>query len=72
MQGLQGLLTYEQKNARVKALNAGMKRSKVIASFNLTDEQKTKVEAVGKEQRTVVRALQASPRRKVGRNHVAG
>jgi Spy/CpxP family protein refolding chaperone len=49
MQGLDGLLTDEQKNARVKALNAGMKRREVIASLHLTDEQKTKVEAVGKE-----------------------
>jgi Spy/CpxP family protein refolding chaperone len=55
MQGLEGLLTDEQKNARVKALNAGMKRSEVIASLNLKGDQKEKVEAVGKEVGHLVR-----------------
>jgi Spy/CpxP family protein refolding chaperone len=49
MQGLDGLLTDEQKNMRVKGLNAGMKRSEVITSLKLSGEQKEKVEAVGKE-----------------------
>jgi Spy/CpxP family protein refolding chaperone len=54
MHGLEGLLTEEQKNARVKALDAGMKRSEVIASLKLTGDQKEKIEAVGKEIRTLV------------------
>jgi Spy/CpxP family protein refolding chaperone len=55
MQGLEGLLTEEQKTARVKALDAGMKRSEVIASLKLTGDQKAKVEAVGKEVSALVR-----------------
>jgi Spy/CpxP family protein refolding chaperone len=49
MEGLHGLLTPEQKTARTKALDAGMKRSEVIASLKLTGDQKEKVMAVGKE-----------------------
>jgi Spy/CpxP family protein refolding chaperone len=49
MQGMEGLLTNEQKNARVKGLNAGLRRSDVVASLKLTDEQKQKVEVVAKE-----------------------
>ena len=55
MQGLAGLLTPEQKTARVKALDAGMKRKEVIASLKLTGEQKDKVEAIGKEVCTFVK-----------------
>jgi Spy/CpxP family protein refolding chaperone len=55
MKGLEGLLTDEQKTARMQALKAGMKRSEVIASLKLTGEQKEKVEAVGKEVGTLVR-----------------
>jgi Spy/CpxP family protein refolding chaperone len=55
MQGLEGILTQEQKTARVKALQAGMKRSEFIASLKLTNEQKEKVDAVGNEVRNVVR-----------------
>jgi Spy/CpxP family protein refolding chaperone len=55
MQGLEGLLTDEQKTARVKALDAGMKRSEVLASLKLTGDQKAKVEAVGKEVSALVR-----------------
>jgi Spy/CpxP family protein refolding chaperone len=49
MKGLDGLLSAEQKKAREDALNADMKRRQVIASLKLTDDQKQKVEAVGKE-----------------------
>ena len=55
MKGLEGVLTDEQKNARVKGLNAGMKRKEVMASLKLSDQQKEKVEAIGKEVRTFVR-----------------
>jgi Spy/CpxP family protein refolding chaperone len=54
MKTLDGLLTEEQKNARAKALEAGMKRREVIASLKLTDEQKEKVEVIGKEVRVNV------------------
>jgi Spy/CpxP family protein refolding chaperone len=54
MHTLDGLLSDEQKTARVKALDAGMKRRDVITSLKLTGEQKEKVEAVGKEIRSQV------------------
>jgi Spy/CpxP family protein refolding chaperone len=54
MKNLEGLLTDEQKNARVKALDAGMKRKEVIASLKLTGDQKEKVMAVGSEVRGIV------------------
>jgi Spy/CpxP family protein refolding chaperone len=53
--GLEGLLSAEQRKAREEALKAGKKRTEVIASLKLTDEQKGKVEAVGKEVATLVR-----------------
>jgi Spy/CpxP family protein refolding chaperone len=55
MRSLRGLLTDEQKKAREEALEAGKKRSEVIAALKLTDEQKEKVEAACKEMRTLVR-----------------
>jgi Spy/CpxP family protein refolding chaperone len=55
LEGLKGILTAEQNKAREEALKAGKKRREVIAALNLTDEQKAKVEAVGKEVGTVVR-----------------
>jgi Spy/CpxP family protein refolding chaperone len=55
MQGLEGLLTDEQKKARTEALEAGKKRKEVIASLKLTDDQKAKVEAACKEVGTAVR-----------------
>jgi Spy/CpxP family protein refolding chaperone len=54
MKGLEGLLTDEQKSARAKALDAGMKRTQVIAVLKLTGEQKEKAEAVGKEVRSLI------------------
>jgi Spy/CpxP family protein refolding chaperone len=54
MKGLEGLLTADQKEARAEGLKAGKKRRQVIASLKLTDEQKGKVEAVGKEVCTLV------------------
>jgi Spy/CpxP family protein refolding chaperone len=55
MESLRGLLTDDQRKARDEALEAGKKRREVFAALNLTEEQKEKVEAVGKEVRTLVR-----------------
>jgi Spy/CpxP family protein refolding chaperone len=55
MKKLGGLLTDDQKKAREQALKAGKKRSEVIQSLQLTDEQLDKVVAVGKEVRGRVR-----------------
>jgi Spy/CpxP family protein refolding chaperone len=55
LEGLRGLLTDDQRKAREEGLRAGKKRREILASLNLTDEQKEKVEAVGKELRTLVR-----------------
>jgi Spy/CpxP family protein refolding chaperone len=55
LDGLKGILTDEQRKTREAALKAGKKRREVIASLNLTDEQKEKVEAVAKEVGTLVR-----------------
>jgi Spy/CpxP family protein refolding chaperone len=52
---LQGLLTDEQKKARQEALAAGKKRREVLEALKLTEEQKEKVQAVGKEVATLVR-----------------
>jgi Spy/CpxP family protein refolding chaperone len=49
LEGLLGLLSEEQKQARQVALKAGKPRREVVASLKLTDAQKAKVEAVGKE-----------------------
>src|SRR6516225_10177655 len=51
MEGLNGLLTDDQKKAREEGLKAGKKRREILASLNLTEDQKAKVEAVGKEVR---------------------
>jgi Spy/CpxP family protein refolding chaperone len=55
MESLKGTLTAEQRKAREDALKDGKKRKEVLASLKLTDEQRGKVEAVGKEVRTLVR-----------------
>jgi Spy/CpxP family protein refolding chaperone len=55
LEGLKGILSDDQRKAREDALKAGKKRREVIASLNLTDEQKEKVQAVGKELQTLVR-----------------
>jgi Spy/CpxP family protein refolding chaperone len=56
MKKLEGLLTDEQKQAREEAINAGKKRKDVRKALNLSDEQKEKVVAVGKELVPLVRA----------------
>jgi Spy/CpxP family protein refolding chaperone len=55
MEGLKGLLSAEQLKAREEGLEAGKKRREVIAALKLTDEQKEKVETVGKEVCALVR-----------------
>jgi Spy/CpxP family protein refolding chaperone len=55
MKELGGILTDEQKKARQDALKAGKKRKEVLASLNLTDDQKEKVATVCKELVTIVR-----------------
>jgi Spy/CpxP family protein refolding chaperone len=52
---LQGLLTDEQRKAREEALRAGKRRREVLEALKLTDEQKEKVQAVGKEVTALVR-----------------
>jgi Spy/CpxP family protein refolding chaperone len=54
MEGLQGILSDDQKKAREQALKDGKKRKEILESLKLTDEQKEKVEAVCKELRTLV------------------
>jgi Spy/CpxP family protein refolding chaperone len=54
MEGTRGILSDQQRKAREEGLKAGEKRGKILLSLNLTDEQKEKVEAVGKEVRTLV------------------
>jgi Spy/CpxP family protein refolding chaperone len=55
MEGLRGLLTDDQRKARQEALRAGKPRREVLASLNLTDEQKAKVENIGKEVMPLIR-----------------
>jgi len=55
MKELSEVLTEEQKEAREKALKAGESRREVRASLNLTEKQREKVEAIGKELRKCVR-----------------
>jgi Spy/CpxP family protein refolding chaperone len=55
MEGLRGILTEKQQKAREEALQSGMKRRQVIASLNLTDAQKQKVQAVGSQLRNLAR-----------------
>jgi Spy/CpxP family protein refolding chaperone len=47
MEGLKDILTDEQKKAREEGLKAGKKRREIIASLNLTEDQKAKVGTVG-------------------------
>ena len=52
---LKGTLTPEQQKSREEALKERKKRKEVLASLNLTDEQKQKVETVCKEMCALVR-----------------
>jgi len=55
MAQLDGLLTAAQKQAREEALKSGKSRREVRLALKLNDEQRQKVEAVGKELRGLVR-----------------
>ncbi len=55
LESLKGTLSDDQRQAREQALAAGKSRKEVIAALKLTDDQKEKVEAAGKEMRTLVR-----------------
>jgi Spy/CpxP family protein refolding chaperone len=55
MEGLKGILSAEQRTAREEGLKSGKKRREILASLNLTEEQKEKVQAVGKEVATLFR-----------------
>jgi Spy/CpxP family protein refolding chaperone len=55
MKELSEVLTEEQKEDREKALKAGESRREVRESLHLTEKQKEKVEAIGKELRSCVR-----------------
>jgi Spy/CpxP family protein refolding chaperone len=55
LEGLRGILTDAQKQTRAEGLKAGKKRREILASLNLTEEQKEKVEAVAKEVGALVR-----------------
>jgi len=49
LEGLRGILTEDQKSAREEALQFGKKHKEVLASLNLTDDQKQKALAVCQE-----------------------
>jgi len=55
LESLKGSLTDAQRQAREDSLKADKKRREVIASLNLTGDQKEKFEAVSKEVRNLVR-----------------
>jgi Spy/CpxP family protein refolding chaperone len=55
LEGLKGILTAEQSTAREEALKAGKKHREVLASLNLTAEQKEKVETACKDVAALVR-----------------
>jgi Spy/CpxP family protein refolding chaperone len=55
MEGLSGTLTDAQKKAREEALTAGKNRKEVLEAIKLTDQQREKVQAAGKEVATLVR-----------------
>src|SRR5437667_149671 len=55
VEGLRGLLTPEQRNAREEALASGKKHREVLATLNLTPEQKEKVGAACKECCTAIK-----------------
>lgn len=55
VEGLKGILSAEQQTLREEGLKAGKKRKEILASLNLTGEQKEKVEAVAKDLATLVR-----------------
>jgi Spy/CpxP family protein refolding chaperone len=55
LRNIEGLLTPQQKEARLDALKAGKNRREIFAALNLTGEQKEKCENVTKEVGGLVR-----------------
>ncbi len=55
LESLRGTLSDDQRKAREATLAAGKNRREVVAALKLTDDQKEKIEAAGKELRTLVR-----------------
>jgi Spy/CpxP family protein refolding chaperone len=55
MKELGNILTDQQKQTREQGLSSGLSRREIIASLNLTDEQKPKVTAIAKEVKSLVR-----------------
>jgi Spy/CpxP family protein refolding chaperone len=55
LEGLKGILSDEQKKAREEGLKAGKTRREILASLNLTPDQKEKEAAVGKDVATNVK-----------------
>jgi Spy/CpxP family protein refolding chaperone len=55
LEGMQGILNDDQRKAREEGLKAGKRRRDIVASLNLTGDQKGKIEAIGKELRTLHR-----------------
>jgi Spy/CpxP family protein refolding chaperone len=55
MESLKGILTEQQRTAREEGLKAGKSHKEVLASLNLSEEQKEKVAAACKEVGTAVR-----------------
>jgi Spy/CpxP family protein refolding chaperone len=55
MEGFKGILTDAQMKTREEGLKAGKKHSEILASLNLTPEQKQKVAAVCKDVRALFR-----------------
>jgi Spy/CpxP family protein refolding chaperone len=55
MEGLRGSLTDEQKKTREEGLKAGKSHREIMASLNLTDEQKQKVRGCCKEVHSAVK-----------------
>jgi flagellar motor protein MotB len=55
LEGLKGILSADQKATREDGLKAGKKRSEIVASLKLSDDQKEKFEAAGKVLANLVR-----------------
>jgi Spy/CpxP family protein refolding chaperone len=55
LEGLRGILSDQQRQAREEALTAGKRRREILSSLNLTNEQKEKVQAIGNEVAPLIR-----------------
>jgi Spy/CpxP family protein refolding chaperone len=55
VEGVKGILTDNQRTAKEEALKAGKSHAEILASLNLSDEQKEKLSAACKEAGTAVR-----------------